>query len=108
MISEQHLEVLVPTAMEVLHGEAILVAPGSEIDGVGLDAGEIQQRDGGDELATSKEGTVNGLGHVAPLRERLVAVAAALDQENQRDDDVPLLGGDPAHFVRGGAQLFLL
>ena len=69
--------------MEVFHGEAVLVAPRRQVDGVRLDICEIEQWNRGDEPAEREAGPVLGLGNVASFSERPVAVAATFDQEDQ-------------------------
>src|SRR5712664_1692892 len=71
-LSKQHLEVLVSAAVEVFHGEAVLVAPRRQVDGVRLHIGEIEQWNRGNEPAESEAGPVLGLRNVASFRERPV------------------------------------
>src|SRR5207248_172270 len=82
--------------------EPVLLASRSEIDGVRLDVGEVEERDGPDEAAESEPGPVLRLGNFAPLLQRAVAVRALLDEEDEGDDDVALLGGDAADLIGGG------
>src|SRR3954470_4694525 len=106
--SQEHFQVLITAAVDVFHREPILFASRRHVDGIGGDVREVQQRDAADQAAEGEPRPVLGFWHVAALGQRPVAVRARLDQEDQCDDDVPLLRRDPADLVGRGPQLFSL